>query len=447
VNIAIDLSASTSANAFAPVLLSRQDGKPLCSLRVDCSELRKVGPVSSSTVLDLLFLAIVVYALDRRIPRTSASDNWTRYLAFTLPVSDAQVWSSVKLPLEKCLSFLTGDKWEIDFRPLGDGLATFGKNRGLALSSDSSAVCLFSGGLDSLVGAIDWLEENQQGSLILMGHHDPRIPGPLSDQKAVLRVLHEFYGKRVFPLLPAVGADQGKDTTLRSRSFLFIALGLYAANAVSSVTPLLVPENGTMALNVPLTPSRSGSCSTRTVHPHYLSLLRAILSELGIISPVSNPLELKTKGEALAECRNGSVLQSAALLTTSCAKRGHTRTWKQRNARQCGRCIPCIYRRAALHRIGMDNEVYGLDVCRGEVDIRSDLRHVDDFRAYLAFLRQNLSPKEVGRLLWSNGKLELSRLDKYAEVVVRAMDEVRDWLRDKAADEVKRQAGLLPEIP
>jgi len=127
---------------------------------------------------------------------------------------------------------------------------------------------------------------------------------------------------------------------------VFIALGMFAASSLGPDVPLLIPENGTMALNVPLTPSRRGSCSTRTAHPHYLAMLRRILSQVGLSNPFCNPLQGKTKGEAVVACRNQALLNALARRSVSCAKRGHKVHWTRRNADGCGRCMPCIYRRA-----------------------------------------------------------------------------------------------------
>jgi hypothetical protein len=106
--------------------------------------------------------------------------------------------------------------------------------------------------------------------------------------------------------------------------------------------------------------------------------------------------------------------------------------------------MPCVYRRAALHTIGLDGETYGRDICTGEVPIDSNYGYADDFRAYVSFLRQGYSREEIAALLLENGRLDVSRLPEYARIVDHAMDEIRNLLRDKAPDPLKRRAGLLP---
>jgi hypothetical protein len=442
-NIQIALGSPTNINTFASIELVLPGGVDSCHVKVDYSPLAKVGKNISPELLDLILLACIVYAVDRRISRSTAEDNWTRTFSFTLPVEKPTVWQKIKASVDQCLSFLTGDEWDVNYELRKCDLVNSERELRTELLWDVGAVSLFSGGLDSLVGVVDWLEQNLQSSLVLVGHHDPHIPGPFSDQIGVYNILDSQYPARLDCILTGIGVDSGEDTSLRSRSFLFIALGIYTAHSYSDSIPLLIPENGTMALNIPLSPSRGGSCSTRTVHPFYLSLLREIIFSLGVNNPLFNPLELKTKGECLSECLNQDILKRAIPFSTSCAKRGHKSAWIRRTAKQCGGCIPCIYRRASLHKIDSDTEIYGRDFCNGEININSTQIHTDDLRAYLSFLRKHYSRAELGKLLLLNGKLEVAQLNDYAEVIERACDEVRELLRDKATNEIKRQAGLI----
>lgn len=208
------------------------------------------------------------------------------------------------------------------------------RSRTLVRPARGSQACLFSGGLDSLIGAIDCLEVTNGEPLCLVGHHDPNIGGVQKDQEQILEVLRTLYPNRCRPILVGVGhSGKSAEITMRSRSVLFVALGIVIAAHLGDRTPLLIPENGTIALNVPLTPSRRGSCSTRTAHPHYLALLQDWLDGIGLAHPLQNPLLDKTKGEAGAQCLNQAALKKTALLSCSCAKRGHTSSWVRRTAR------------------------------------------------------------------------------------------------------------------
>jgi hypothetical protein len=86
-------------------------------------------------------------------------------------------------------------------------------------------------------------------------------------------------------------------------------MGIYAAYRIGRNIQLIIPENGTIALNIPLMSSRRSACSTRTTHPTFLSLLQNILTEIGIFNPMYNPYDLKTKGEMVDKSQNSIVLQ------------------------------------------------------------------------------------------------------------------------------------------
>ena len=431
------LTRSKDIRTLVDVALRFGDEAPPVNLSFRSEDFSSLRPFASETAIDLLVLAGVVYAVDRAVSRDSVPDRWTRRFRLTIPVGDPELWNGAKHIVGESLSFLTSDIWEFEFTQRKLKLLRKGQFFYGVPALRGQAVSLFSGGLDSLVGIIDWLETHPSESLLLVGHHDPRISGPFSDQRAVLERLQEYYPDRLAPILVAAGIDSSGELTLRSRSFLFIALGMFAASALVDNAILLIPENGTIALNVPLTPSRSGACSTRTAHPYFLSLLRNMFRRLGLNNPIDNPLDTKTKGEVLAECLNQEALRTAISATASCAKRGHTSTWIRRSARQCGRCMPCIYRRASLYRIGLDNEIYGRDILTGEVDLESDYEYADDFRAYIAFLRRRVSSTAVVELLLASGKIDVEKLPEYAEIVTRGTQEVRTLLEEKAIPQVR----------
>ena len=455
IDVYIDPSEATKLE-FAQVTLRCEDLNVASILDLEFSALHDRCQIPDPVTLDFLFLASVVYNTDKLVARKEADDRWTRTLELSLPVSDHEKWSVVVDDLETCLSFLTGDVWTIRFikrecelyRPK----QRKGPRRNVPSRALGDAACLFSGGLDSLIGAIDYLESNASSSLFLVGHRD-RFGGPKSDQDRLYKILKEYYQSRIDLLQVRVGQkllkeDQEKppsqEKTFRSRSFLFIVLGMYAARAIASQIPLLMPENGTIALNVPLTPSRRGSCSTRTAHPFFLNTLRGIFKKLGIENKLCNPLELKTKGECVDRCLNPTLLGATAAESVSCAKRGHPASWCNKSARGCGRCLPCIYRRASLHKIDLDTETYGRDICNGQVDLDFDKDLADDLRALVSFLHLNLSKQEIASLLLANGNIKVDRLEEYADVVVRSMNEVRTWLQDECTDEkIRQRAGLV----
>lgn len=430
---------------LAKVLIHNSDTGITNELDLDFKTLHQRCGIPNNTVLDFMFMAAVFYATDKIIDRNVSADRWTRQIKIRIPLYELEKWQIVNQELEKCMSFLTGDIWTIEFyqnmytlhRPSAR------RRRRILPRVQADTVCLFSGGLDSLVGAINWLESNSEKKILAVGHYDGQVSGPKSDQNKLLQHLRiQKFAGRIDSLQLRVGQrPAGKESTFRSRSILFLALGIYAAASIGKDVPLLIPENGTIALNIPLTASRRGTCSTRTAHPNYISKLSQILQNVGISNPILNPLGMKTKGEAISQCLEQQVLINAIPDSVSCGKSGHKSSWIRRDANGCGRCVPCIFRRASLHVINADNESYGIDICSNELDITSSKTSANDFRAVLSFIGHNYNLEEVKKRLLSNG-LQIDNIDTYAELVIRAMNEVKELIKDKGTDGVKRMIGI-----
>ncbi|MFO0922407.1 MAG: Qat anti-phage system QueC-like protein QatC [Pirellulales bacterium] len=444
------------AVTVAPILVSPHEGAvitiadrntKLSALYFDFTALLKSVRNPTERSLDFLLVAATVYALDKLVARSQSHDGWTRTFEVSIPVADPRKWKEAAGLANKCLSFLSGDEWRLSFTKLASPIIR--RRRRKRRSSIppryacGDAACLFSGGLDSLIGAINWLERNPNERIALVGHHDPGIGGPLSDQRKLLSALEAAYPSRITSTFVGIG-HQGKsaEITMRSRSILFVALGLVVADCLGLGTPLLIPENGTIALNVPLTPARRGSCSTRTAHPSYLAYLRDWMSAIGIDHPISNPLVEMTKGEAVAHCDNLDLLSAIYQHSVSCAKSGHKSTWINRTANGCGRCMPCIYRRAALHTARLDSEVYGVDFCRGRSNGRIQGLRRQTTSACLSFLLREPSEIEIAKMLVANGLPLPFEAIRHSGTVIRAMDEIRSLIADKGTSEMKRAAGL-----
>ncbi|TDU62095.1 7-cyano-7-deazaguanine synthase in queuosine biosynthesis [Prosthecobacter fusiformis] len=407
----------------------------------------KFSWTASPVVLDLLLISAVVYAADKAISREHFEDRWTRTIDVSIPVHDADRWNSASELLAQSISFLTGDHWRFEFVSTTSRLIRRRRNRRSPKGFPSSpVVSLLSGGLDSFIGALDLLSEHSN-RFLFASHYDGKVPGPASDQDRLLDLLETHFPKRIRHLQMRIGvqkperlsqptseewqADFKFDLNFRSRSFSFLGIAILAASKVGANTAVWIPENGPIALNMPLNPSRRGSCSTRTVHPHFLSSIQKVLDAVGIQHEVSNPYALYTKGEMVRDCKAQELLKDGCELTNSCAKSGHNVHWDVRNAGACGRCVPCIFRRASLHVANLDNETYGYDV------LKRDFRQDEDFYALLGLIRRNPSDSEIARILLANGRLPINQLNDYVAVESRMIAEVRQWLADKASQKIK----------
>lgn len=392
---------------------------------------------------DLLLLASTVYGIDILVKREYiASDKWSRDLEFTFPVADPDKWGNVHDKVNQLLHFLTADYWNIDFvkREQELNIPVYEiKN----ISVDSyKKVCLFSGGMDSLIGAIDLLHDNKD-KILFISHYDSIFKGAKADQDKIIPILKENFPESFDHIQTRIDIKgSSRETTLRSRSFMFLSQAIYAASNLAPNIEIILPENGTIALNHPLTASRYSTCSTRTAHPYVIKELNEIAQMLGLPNNIMNPYEFKTKGEMVEECVDRELFKITSPLSCSCAKRGTRKDIRENpHAINCGICMPCIYRRAALHKIGLDTEDIGTNALNPN-DLIRDLMHIPDMPAFLDFLAHDLSKKEIEANLLCNGSLPLDELSNYADVVVRVREELKQWIEDKGNEEIKHRIHI-----
>ncbi|WP_417425941.1 Qat anti-phage system QueC-like protein QatC [Hoeflea sp.] len=341
---------------------------------------RRLGVVIEPKAFDFLSIALAVVAADTFVSRETFSANgWTREFTLNIPLARPEVWQDVATDMERALNFLSGDRWTLSFR--GDGMdppnreAVLRHYRSHIATGSADCTCLFSGGLDSLIGARQLADE---GRTPLLVSHSYR--GDQSYQKYLAPRLGKTLPRFAANANPVFSGHNKSDTSMRTRSLGFLAYGVVAANAVlakkSSVTAvdLFVPENGFIALNAPLTRRRVGSHSTRTTHPSFLSQIQFVLDKVGLGVRLQNRYRHMTKGEMLCEILPNEVVAHAAVNTVSCGK------WK-RKSMQCGHCVPCLIRRAAFAKAGVeDTTAYQFPDLR-ELWDRPDIR--DDVMAML----------------------------------------------------------------
>jgi 7-cyano-7-deazaguanine synthase in queuosine biosynthesis len=389
---------------------------------------------------DLLLLGAGVYCADKTAPRRGGPDGWTRRLRLRLPVADPGAWATAGW--DAALRFLTGDRWCVeaypsDRHPLGGIRGVPAARTGL----DVDGVCLFSGGLDSLCGAIDLLEDDPDRRLCLLSHHEG---GQASTaQLGLLDRLADYYGpdrivSRRLYLRPAPAnrwqarpLPPARENTTRSRSLLFVAAAQAVAAATAPDTPVYVPENGFIGVNVPLTRARAGSLSTRTTHPHFMRLLSQATTTIGVDNPVVNPYRLQTKGEVLARSRNPGLLRKLAPLSISCAH-PETARYVRRRQGNCGYCFPCLIRRSALAHVGWDDGPYAWDVLSEGGLLNRRARRGADLRAVVAGAFADRPDRDVLR----NGPLPDGEREAFLGVWRRGLAEIRAWLSTGAKGEL-----------
>jgi hypothetical protein len=326
--------------------------------------------------LDLIDIATYVYVADQALTRggdglnhpTDIGHGWRRRLHFRIPVREPDLWNSqpVHDHLVSTLSFLTEDEYYFQFEHLKKdtslrGYLDFG---GTPYDGIVDDVVLFSGGLDSLAGAVQ--ESVVERRKVLLVNH--RSTEKMTPRHLLLSRLLESRAKESFPLHLPVRLNKekrlGREYTQRSRSFVYAALGATIARMIG-LDRIRFYENGVVSLNLPPSAQVVGARATRTTHPRVLNGFAKLISCLaGKPFTVENPFLWKTKTDIVKLIADAGC---AGLIrySTSC-----THTWEMtKQHTHCGGCSQCIDRRFAVLAAGQEShdpsEAYKVDLLNG----------------------------------------------------------------------------------
>lgn len=320
--------------------------------------LELLGPVPTLNA-DFVRIALAVYATDHTVKRRERGSNWNaRDLVVAVPVSDPSIWNTAAAGLVEAVNFLTGDHWAFEFTDL-TGIA----DNTLLIRDNSARVVLVSGGADSGMGALysgSMLGAKQTHSLVSHASSGAaRTP-----QKFVHEQLEALFpGKQAAHHRLFLGRARKRldgsffpnEPSSRSRSFLFLALGLSVASQAK--VPLWIPENGFASINPPLGPERLGALSTRTTQPWFLWKIQEVLQSIGAHGVIENPFQLMTKGEMFAQAKSllGDDKASAYLSGTNSCSHTDQNYQGVPSGTHCGVCFGCIVRRASFKAGGVSD--------------------------------------------------------------------------------------------
>ena len=325
---------------------------------------------------DLLEVAAYVYCADQVVPRGGTAsfdygERWRRTLRFRIPVRRPEVWSQTGVldALSETLGFMSDDTYEFAFEkarrpaPVKEYIDF---DEETVHVKDLDAVCLFSGGLDSLAGAVEQIVTEQR-RVALVSHRS----APVLDNRQ----------KRQVPLLAERAAEGGapfhvsvwvhkkdlrpRDDTQRTRSFLYASLATTVAR-MFGLDRIRFHENGPVSLNLPLCSQVVGARATRTTHPRVLNGFSKLFSLLlDTEFTVENPFFWKTRADLVAGIKAAGCADLIRHTVSCTHTHGATRLH-----RHCGRCSQCIDRRFATLAAGCDEhdprEAYEVDLFTGQ---------------------------------------------------------------------------------
>jgi hypothetical protein len=335
----------------------------------------KLAP--SAQAWDFATIASAVAATDKAILRSASADGWTRMIDLTVSLVDPAVWNTRRAELERMLRFLTGDFWSLRFRSGGVKSPRPTKPQ----KRDADCVCLLSGGIDSLIGAIDLTTDGKKPLFV-----SQVVRG---DRGAQAKFAGALGGsKRHCQWSFAVRHPGDSEKSTRARSIVFFAFAALAAAGIPSSkkrpVEIVVPENGFISLNVPLGPGR-----------------------------IVFPFQDRTKGELLQNCADCQKLLNLVGDSTSCGK------YQRHNLTHCGECIPCLVRRAAFLEAKLrDTTAKGY--------LRKDLSHSES-KDVAAAAAACLRYQDEGVRRFAGGALSFAshaERGRYESVVARGMDEL-----------------------
>jgi len=329
-----------------------------CHLHVDDIQ-RPLFQNTPPQFLDLLDIATYVYVADQATPRggsgvENAGEDWRRTFFFRIPVRMPDFWNSseVSRALRDTLSFLSEDGYSFEFHPMKDApplqhYFPFGGDGDPVGTREE--VILFSGGLDSLGGAIE--EAVTHGRRVALVTH--RSSEKFSRRHRTLQELLAKHAPNAVPVHFPVRINKKKglsrEYTQRSRSFLYASLGATVAQALG-LPRIRFYENGVVSLNFHFSDQVVGAKATRTTHPRVLNGFKRILSAVaGKPFEVENQFLWKTKTDVvrqIAEAGCGEMIR----YSTSC-----THPWELTTEKtHCGGCSQCIDRRFAVLAAGQE---------------------------------------------------------------------------------------------
>ena len=387
---------------------------------------------------DLYIIALSIYGLDKRISRSIFEDCWTREISVSIPVLQFEKWHGTEASWNNMLSFLTGDRWDISFRQT-EAVCSHHKRKSRIVIDISRCDCvsLFSGGLDSFCGAISLLDHGL--SPCLVGHNEyPKLRIKQEHFAASFRKYYpeqdsRFLGFTAGAFAPSSFSNgdvlSGTENTSRGRSLLFLSFGLTIAGILGEETPVFIPENGFIGVNVALTNSRMGSCSTRTTHPFFIRSFKAILLSVGIKNPIENIFAYYSKREIVRLVKNRPVFLDGFKSTISCShpcQARYNKTGSRRYPVNCGFCYPCLIRKSSLLDVFDDGDYSFKQSPSSFLSEFSESDKSLDLSAVVnsVYRFKHSTPAQVRRLIRNTGSMTDDELEKFELLYLSGMNDI-----------------------
>jgi hypothetical protein len=314
---------------------------------------QRMGAKVPDLYVDLLDIAAYVYSADQTTPRGGDGSRdmcarWRRDMYFVIPVRRLDFWSQQKVreTLTSTLDFLSDDNYDfrfvtLDHPPRVQDYFEFSKED---IVFEPDEILLFSGGLDSLGGAVKEIFEDGKRVALVSHRSAPKIDPKQQELHAHIcgRSPAGLQPKHI-PVWVHKHGWEATDDSQRARSFLYASLAATVAHMFDK-NRIRFYENGITSLNLPVAEQILGARATRTTHPKTIAGYRSIFSLIADREfQVETPFFWKTKTDILDLIKKAG---QAELIkhTVSCS---HVWRMTKRHT-HCGCCSQCIDRRLAV---------------------------------------------------------------------------------------------------
>lgn len=327
-------------------------------------------------ILDLLELAAYVYCADRFVDRGPKQaveyQSWSRSFRFLIRVRDYEFWSApnVSQALSDALQFMTGDsEYQFEFysghsTPSAD---LFDREEFQIESEGNLSVMLFSGGLDSLAGALERLESDLN-HVCLVSHQSQS--GTKRTQNQLVEALKAHYPGRVshYRFACNLRGTRAPEETQRTRAFLYTSIAFAIAQAFTQDC-FSVYENGVTSINFARRADLINARASRTTHPKTIRRLQKFFSLVAESNvTIETPYLWKTKTDILRILRESPHRE----LIPSSVSCGRTFQPFERQTTHCGVCSQCVDRRIAAYAAKVDDldnvGLYAVDIITEGLD-------------------------------------------------------------------------------
>lgn len=347
-----------------------------------------VGCHFPSRIKDLMEIASYVYASDRMIdrgsPRSMEYNSWSRKFHYHIKVRDFEFWNQIEVmqALNEALIFVSGDySYEFTFYSGGKDMGQSALTDDQAIKFDkkeNSCVCLFSGGLDSLAGALKLLSEGK--NLILISHSSNNV-GVSKIQNGVLnRIIHDYPNRiQAFKFLCHLKGERAIEETQRSRIFLYTTIA-FSLMSLASENSINIFENGITSINFAKRQDAMNARASRTTHPKTLAYFQNFYSLVyGDRIEICHPFLYNTKSDILQIIKDNNK-ESYINSTLSCTKT-FLKFKNNSNASHCGRCSQCVDRRFASYATELEeyDATYDMDISKDSIDDQEGFTHLHDY--------------------------------------------------------------------